>query len=59
MTCTDPINADFDAEFFPTTGWEPWRKPKKRLLRRHLFSCDSCGARLREVIALAEGVRRG
>jgi hypothetical protein len=27
-------------------------------LEKHLFECDECGARLREVMALAEGVRR-
>lgn len=26
-------------------------------VEEHLFACDSCGARLREVIAMAEGVR--
>jgi hypothetical protein len=30
----------------------------EELVEEHLFECDQCGARLREVMALAEGIRR-
>lgn len=32
--------------------------PDEETIETHLFECDQCGARLREVMALAEGVRR-
>ncbi|MGE5199345.1 MAG: hypothetical protein ACM3H9_06870 [Rhodospirillaceae bacterium] len=32
--------------------------PDEESVEEHLFACDQCGARLREVMALAEGVRR-
>jgi hypothetical protein len=32
--------------------------PDEETVEEHLFECDPCGARLREVMALAEGVRR-
>jgi hypothetical protein len=32
--------------------------PDEASVEEHLFECDQCGARLREVMALAEGVRR-
>ncbi len=32
-------------------------KPEEEAVEEHLLNCDRCGARLREVIALAEGVR--
>ncbi len=32
--------------------------PEEEAVEEHLLGCDECGARLREVIALAEGVRR-
>ncbi len=31
--------------------------PEEEAVEEHLLGCDACGARLREVIALAEGVR--
>ena len=33
-------------------------KPEEEALEQHLFTCDECGARLREMIALAQGVRK-
>ena len=33
-------------------------KPEEAAAEQHLFTCDECGARLREVIALAQGVRQ-
>jgi hypothetical protein len=32
--------------------------PDEESVEEHLFECDQCGARLREVMALAEGMRR-
>lgn len=32
--------------------------PDEASVEEHLFECDECGARLREVMALSEGVRR-
>jgi hypothetical protein len=32
--------------------------PDETAVEEHLFECDQCGERLREVMALAEGVRR-
>lgn len=32
-------------------------KAEEEAVEEHLFTCDECGARLQEVIALAEGVR--
>src|SRR4029079_9949252 len=31
--------------------------PDEDAVEQHLFECDACGARLQEVIALAQGVR--
>ncbi len=31
-------------------------KPEEELIEEHLFACDECGARLDDVIALAQGV---
>ena len=31
--------------------------PEEQAVEEHLFTCDACGTRLREVIALAEGIR--
>jgi hypothetical protein len=33
-------------------------KPEEEAAEQHLFTCDECGVRLREVIALALGVRK-
>jgi len=58
MTCTDPINADFDAGVLSDYWLGTLAKAEEEAVEEHLFSCDSCGAHLREVIALAEEVRR-
>jgi len=34
------------------------RGPEEDAVEEHLMQCDSCGDRLRDVIALAEGIRR-
>ena len=53
MNCSNPIDAAILADY--------WRaalpQPEEEAIEEHLLTCDQCGARLREVIALAEGVR--
>jgi len=53
MNCSNPIDAAVLADYWvaalPT--------PEEEAVEEHLLGCDRCGARLREVIALAEGVR--
>lgn len=52
--CTRPIDAAVLADYWlaALTGAE------EESVEEHLLECDQCGARLRDVIALAEGVRR-
>jgi hypothetical protein len=54
MTCPHPIDVAVLAEYWLAAlpGAE------QEAVEEHLFMCDSCGARLREVSALAEGVRK-
>ena len=53
MTCSNPIDAAVLADYWTAA----LAKPEEEAVEEHLFNCDPCGARLREVIALAEGVR--
>jgi len=52
--CPDPIDAAVLSGYWlaELTG------PEEEAVEEHLFGCDRCGERLREVIALAEGVRK-
>jgi hypothetical protein len=54
MSCADPVDAAVLADYWlgALAG------PVEASVEEHLLECDSCGARLLEVIALAEGVRR-
>ena len=54
MTCADPIDAAVLADYWlgALGGVE------EEAVETHLLGCDGCGAALRDVIALAEGVRR-
>jgi len=53
MSCSHPIDAAVLADY-----WLAALTPSEEDgVEQHLFECDECGARLREVIALAEGVR--
>jgi hypothetical protein len=54
VTCANPIAAAILADYWLAALPEP----EQEIVELHLLSCDECGARLREVIALAEGVRR-
>lgn len=51
--CSNPIDAAVLSDYWIAA----LAKPEAETVEEHLFSCDQCGARLREVIALAEGVR--
>jgi hypothetical protein len=53
MNCSHPIDAAVLADYW-LAGLA---KPEEEVVEEHLFDCDECGVRLREVIALAEGVR--
>ena len=54
MNCLKPIDAAALADYWLGA----LTKPEEEAAEQHLFTCDECGARLREVIALAEGVRK-
>ena len=51
--CTNPIEATVLADYW--LGSLP--EAEDDAVEEHLFQCDECGARLREVIALADGLR--
>lgn len=55
MTCSKPIEAGALADYWIGALANPQEQED---LEEHLFACDECGARLREVIALAEGIRK-
>jgi hypothetical protein len=52
-TCSNSIGAGVLADYWVGT----LAGPEEEAVEEHLLDCDQCGARLREVIALAEGVR--
>ena len=54
MRCADPIDAAVLADYWlgALAGAE------EEAVELHLLDCDDCGGRLREVMALAEGVRK-
>lgn len=54
MNCFNPIDAAVLADYWLAALVQP----EEEAVEEHLFTCDECGARLREVIALAEGVRK-
>lgn len=54
MTCSNPIDAAVLADYWLAA----LAKSEDEAVEQHLFTCDECGARLREIIALAEGVRK-
>jgi hypothetical protein len=53
MSCSRPIDAAVLADFWIGA----LEGPEEDTVEEHLLDCDQCGARLREVIALADGVR--
>src|SRR5512146_1442848 len=54
MNCSNPIDAEILADYWLAALPQP---EEEEAIEEHLLACDQCGARLREVIALAEGVR--
>jgi hypothetical protein len=54
MNCTNPIDAAVLADYWLVA----LAKPEEEAVEEHLFMCDECGARLREIIALEEGIRK-
>jgi len=53
VICSNPIDAAILADYW--LGM--LRSAEEETVEEHLLACDRCGSRLREVIALAEGVR--
>lgn len=54
MNCRNPIDAAVLADYWLAA----LAQSEEEAIEAHLFSCDECGRRLREVIALAGGVRQ-
>ena len=54
MYCLSPIDAAVLADYWLAA----LTKSEEETAEQHLFGCDECGARLRDVIALAQGVRK-
>ncbi len=54
MNCLNPINAAVLADYWLAM----LAKSEEEAVEEHLFACDECGTRLREVIALAEEIRK-
>ena len=53
VNCSNPIDAALLADYWLAA----LASSDEEAVEEHLLGCDRCGARLREVIALAEGVR--
>jgi len=53
MNCSNPIEAAVLADYWLAA----LAQPEEEAVEEHLLECDRCGERLREVIALAEGLR--
>lgn len=53
MSCSNPIDATILADYWLAM----LEASEEEAVEEHLLGCDPCGDRLREVIALAEGVR--
>jgi hypothetical protein len=53
MNCSNPVDTAVLADYWLAA----LAKPEEEVVEEHLLGCDRCGARLREVIALAEGLR--
>ncbi len=53
MSCSHPLDAAVLADYWLAA----LAKPEEEAVEEHLLDCDRCGERLREVIALAAGLR--
>ena len=54
MSCPNSIDAAILGDYWLAA----LAKTEEEAVEEHLFTCDECGTRLREVISLAEGVRK-
>jgi hypothetical protein len=54
MTCLNPIDSAILADYWLAA----LGKVDEETIEEHLFACDECGERLREMIALGDGVRK-
>ncbi len=54
MMCANPIDAALLGDYWLAAV----AQPDEEGIEEHLLQCDQCGEQLREVIALAEGVRK-
>ena len=54
MKCSSPLDATVLADYWLAA----LTVSEEAAAEEHLFTCDECGARLRDVIAVADGVRR-
>jgi len=54
MSCLNPIDTPALTDYWLAA----LPQPEEEAVEEHLFACDECGSRLREVMALAEGVRK-
>jgi hypothetical protein len=54
VKCLNPLDAATLADYWLAA----LAQSEEEAVEEHLFACDECGARLREVMALAEGVRQ-
>jgi hypothetical protein len=54
VRCSSPIDAAALSDYWLAL----LSGPDEEAVEEHLFQCDSCGDRLREVSALSEGIRR-
>jgi len=54
MSCLNPIDTAVLADYWLAA----LPQLEEEAAEEHLFTCDECGSRLREVISLAEGVRK-
>ena len=53
LKCSNPIDVAILGDYWLNA----LTSPDEAAIEEHLFECDHCGERLREVIALAEGIR--
>ena len=54
MSCPNPIDAAILADYWLAA----LPQAEEQELEEHLFACDECGTRLREIISLAEAIRK-
>ncbi len=54
MNCANPIDSGILTDYWLAA----LTQPEEEAVEEHLFACDECGIRLREVIALVERVRK-